>query len=143
MKRFLILPAAAVVLLCQTALAQAQYTIKNVQPVQSVVVWGTPRTYPPMTYGGTITYSSSMTVSTSYTATVGVSAQFVSAQLGFDVSKSWQQGISFTFNLRPNRYLTITPGIVYTRFYYEIWQGNRRVGTGTALRYEYWTYKTS
>src|SRR5437868_5949047 len=103
-----LLTVVALLLLTNATQAQAQ-TRAVYASGYSTVTYGPSDYFPPKPAGGSITYTRGWSVSNSWNASVGVTAQWLSGQVGFQVDKSNQGSFSETFNMAPGKGLTVTP----------------------------------
>lgn len=90
--------------------------------------------YPSSPYGGSVTYSKAYTVSNSFSGNAGISVKALSATLGFQVDKSTSVTLSQTFNMKPNRPLTVTPTYGWEVATYDIYNGTKKVGRVTTKK---------
>ena len=90
--------------------------------------------YPASPYGGSVTYSKTDTVQNTFSGTAGLSIRALSATLGFQVDKSTAVSFSQTFNMSPNRSLTVTPTYGWEVATYDIYDGTKKLGRVTTKK---------
>lgn len=83
--------------------------------------------------GGSLTRSSS--ISNSWTATGGVTAGPLSASLGFSVTQTYTVTPSCTYP-GGDQPVTLAAEAVYIDWYYDVYQGTDKLGTGVATQYD-------
>jgi hypothetical protein len=84
---------------------------------------------------GSIT--NSYTISNSFSANVGVDVKAVSASVGFSVSQSYTITADCSANNTTNQLQTLSYYAIYTVYDFELWQAGKKVGVGSANRYNY------
>jgi hypothetical protein len=75
------------------------------------------------------------TISNSFSANVTVSAKFVSATLGFNVSQSYTLTANCSVSNTTHQIQNLNYYADYTTYDYEIWQAGHQIGVGSAEEY--------
>lgn len=100
----------------------------------STTTYGRSDYFPPKPAGGSITYNKGWSKSNTWEASAGVSAFFLSGQVGFNVDYLHSGSFSETFNMDPRKGLTITQTFGWYVSTYDIYQGTRKTGKATVWK---------
>ena len=94
------------------------------------------------------TFTITKTISNDYNVSIGISADFISAHVGYDVTYSTEKSWSYTVTIPPHKIVTL-----YCRYWYHVQEfkvhrhywltGSNEYGTGWAAQWYYPQFYTS